>query len=369
IASTLGIGGAENVMSNLLTRLPAETTESRTYLLREPGPIGDKLIRSGIWCEHGLGRHRADPTVLARLVPRLRSFSPDIVFTLDHHNAMFWGRLASLVAGVPRRVAVSHSTGRMDNERSFTALDRVLMRQTDVVVALSDAHAGYLRDIEHIDGDKIEIIENGIDIELYSRVDEHTVSSTRLGLGIGDDGSVVTMVAAIRPEKAHDALLEASRIIITERPDLSLTYLIVGDGPARVELEAKRSRLGLDGSVNFLGSREDVPVILGLSDVLVLPSHAAVETLPLAVLEAMAAGVAIVASAVGSVPEIIQDGWNGKLIAPADAVGLSKAICHIVDNQRETERMIENARETVRRRYSVEHMVAKYQTLFERIAR
>jgi glycosyltransferase involved in cell wall biosynthesis len=369
IASTLVVGGAENVLLNLLNHLPPEKFETKTYLLREPGPSGETLIRTGADCEYGLGRHRAHPMNLVRLAARLKAFSPDVVFTLDHHNAMFWGRLASLIAGVPRRVAVSHSTGRMGSERSFTALDRLLMRQTDTVVALSDAHTEYLRKVEGIEAGKIVIIENGVDIGRYSCVDERLVARLRSDLGIGDTERVVAMVAAIRPEKAHDALLEAARSLGAERSDLELKYLVVGDGPARSQLESTRSRFGLDDQMLFLGSRDDIPEILALADVLVLPSHAAVETLPLVVLEAMAAGVPVVASAVGSVPDIIEDGWNGKLIAPADAVGLSKAICHIVDNRQETEQLIANARETVQSRYSVEQMVAKYQELFERLAR
>jgi glycosyltransferase involved in cell wall biosynthesis len=183
------------------------------------------------------------------------------------------------------------------------------------------------------------------------------------------DEHVVAMVAVIRPEKAHEVLLEAARILTADRSDLALKYLVVGDGPAREQLQATCSRLGLDDRVRFLGIRDDIPVVLGLADVLVLPSHAAVETLPLVVLEAMAAGVPVVASAVGSVPDIIEDGWNGRLIAPADAVGLSKAICHIVDDRQETEQMVARARETVQSRYGVEQMVAKYQGLFERLAR
>ena len=115
----------------------------------------------------------------------------------------------------------------------------------------------------------------------------------------------------------------------------------------------------------FLGERDDVPVLLALSDVLVLPSHDAVETLPLAILEAMAAGVPVVASAVGSVPDVIEDGVNGRLIAPADAHGLAGAVRDIMDDRAKSAQMAHNAGETVRTRYGVGRMVAGYQALFE----
>ncbi|UCG51096.1 MAG: glycosyltransferase, partial [Candidatus Latescibacterota bacterium] len=300
-----------------------------------------------------------------RLVPRLKRFGPDILFSLDHHNAMFWGRLSSIAARVPRRVVVSHSTGRMDSRKSFTAFDRLLMRFTDRVVALSATHAAYLRDVEEVDAAKIVVIENGIDATRYEKADRGVVDGLRRELGISDEHRVVAMVAALRPEKAHEALLEAADTLARDRPDLRLKLLIIGDGPRRGALEEMRNRLGLVSSVRFLGVRDDIPALLHLSDVLVLPSHPAVETLPLAVLEAMAAGTPVVASAVGSVPDIIEDGWNGRLIAPADAVGLSQAICHIFDKSQETQQIIEHARETVISRYTVQDMVSKYETLFE----
>ncbi|MEJ2722766.1 MAG: glycosyltransferase, partial [bacterium] len=241
VASTLVVGGAENVLFNLVTHLPPDKIDSRTYLLREPGPVGVKLIRAGARCEHGLGPKRGDPRILTRLASRFRSFAPQIVFTLDHHNAMFWGRLASLVARVPRRVVVSHSTGRMESAKSFTAVDRLLMRYTDAVVALSAAHTDYLRRVEGIDASKIEVIENGIDIDRFSHAERAAAATLRDELAIGDGEHVVTMVAAIRPEQAHDALLEAAAALAADRADLDLKYLIVGDGPARGDLEAARA--------------------------------------------------------------------------------------------------------------------------------
>jgi glycosyltransferase involved in cell wall biosynthesis len=136
----------------------------------------------------------------------------------------------------------------------------------------------------------------------------------------------------------------------------------------RESLDSKREALGLAERVRFLGRRSDIPELLHLSDVLVLPSHPAVETLPMAVLEAMAAGVPVVASAVGSVPDIIENGKNGRLIAPADANGLVSAICHIFDNGQETQQIIRRARETVENRYTAERMASKYGELFERLA-
>ena len=367
VASTLDVGGAEHVLFNLITRLPAERFETELLFLRSPGTVGLRLIRLGFPAVDSVGRGRQDPFVLPRLVSHLRSFAPDILFSIDHHNAMFWGRFASLLARVPRRVVASHSTGRMETRRSFTRLDRALMRWTDAVVALSGAHAGYLREVERIDPRKIVVIENGIDTARYEAVDAAKVERLRTELGLGEGDRVVSMIAALRPEKAHEALIEAARIIAERRPDLTLKFLVVGRGPRRQAIETLTTAAGLQESVLLIGEREDIPELLCISNALVLPSHAAVETLPLVVLEAMAAGVPVVASAVGSIPEIIENGVNGLLVAPADPVGLSEALCHIVDEREKTQGMIERARETVRQKFTVEKMLRGYVDLFDRL--
>ena len=367
VASTLGVGGAETVLFDLITRLPADRFESALFFLRAPGAIGLRLMRSGVPAVDSLERGRLDPSTLGRLASCLRSRKPDVLFSLDHHNAMLWGRLASLAAGVPRRAVASHSTGRMESRRSFTAMDRALMRWTDAVVALSGAHAAYLGGVEGVDPAKIVVIENGIDTRRYQEPDPAGVERARGELGLAEGDRVVSMVAALRPEKAHEALVEAAGILARRRSGLSVKFLVVGGGPRRAEIERLVTRGGLEKSVILAGEREDVPEILGLSDALVLPSHAAVETLPLVVLEAMAAGVPVVASAVGSVPEIIENGQNGLLIQPADPVGLSDALCHIFDELENTQRMIERARDTVRQRFTVEKMVRGYIDLFDRL--
>jgi glycosyltransferase involved in cell wall biosynthesis len=352
-------------MYELITRMSKDRFEKRVFFLRHSGPVGSKLLQQGVSGEAQVQKHRMDPRVLLRLRARLKAFSPHIAFCLDHRNAMLWGRLSSLLAGVPKRIIASHSTGRMNGKRSFTRLDRVLMNTTDSVIALSERHAGYLRTVEDIDPDKLVIIENGIDVERYEKVYPEGVAALREGLGISNGERVVIMVAALRPEKAHEVLLEAAQALTGEDP--AVRFLIVGDGPRRAHLEALSSRLDLGDRVIFAGNRDEIPELLHLADVLVLPSHAAVETLPLSILEAMAAGVPVIASAVGSVPDLIEDGVNGRLIAPASANGLTEAIRSILNSPKEAENLIRNARATVRSKYTAEKMVAKYEALFQRL--
>ncbi len=350
-------------MFEVADRLPGDRYRCAFYFLKARGTVGSRLLGRGHLVQEQLQGGRYDPTVTFKLAHRLRQFSPDILFLLDHHNAILWGGLAGVLGGVKKRVVASHATRRMGGRPSFNGVDRWVVRTASAVVALSDSHAAYLRDSEGIPGSKLVVIENGIDCERYANVDGKEAALERTRLGIGGEDRVVLMVAALRPEKAHESLLAAAAALVTS-PD-SWKFLVVGDGELREALESKAGEMGLGAQVLFLGERADIPVLLALSDVLVLPSHDAVETLPLAVLEAMAAGVPVVASSVGSLPDVLENDVNGKLITPADADGLARAVRDIITDRTKSARMTDNARETVRERYGVGRMVARYQALFE----
>ena len=321
------------------------------------------MFDAGVGGAERLQRHRFDPAAAIRLSRHLRRDPPDVLFILDHHNAMLWGRVAALLNGVPRVVVASHATGLFGRRRNFRLTDRWLLEFTDRVVALSRAHASYLAETEGVSPASITIIENGIPVDEYAAVDDDTRTKLERELGLRPQDRVVIMVAALRPEKAHEVFLDAARLLVASHSDLK--FLIVGDGPRRGELESMRSRLGLDEHVRFLGVRDDVARLLHLARVLALPSHPAVETLPLSVLEAMAAGVPVVATRVGSLPEVIDSGRTGVLIEPGDPRALAAAIADMVDDPVRSREMAEAARGVVQSRFSVEPMVDKYAALFQ----
>lgn len=367
VASTFTVGGSERVLSHLITRLPVARYRIRLYFLRESGKLGRALFTQGIGGAERLQHHRYDPATAIRLSRHFKRDRPDVLFILDHHNAMMWGRIAGLLEKVPKTVVASHATGLFGGKHNFRLTDRWLMEFTDRVVALSRAHARYLTETEGVAPGKIVVIENGIPVAEYGDIDAESVASLRRELGLLPEHRVVMMVAALRPEKAHEVLLEAARVLVASRDDL--VFLVVGGGQRREELESMRSSMGLERAVRFLGVRRDVARLLQLADVLALPSHPAVETLPLSVLEAMAAGVPVVATRVGSVPELIEDGHTGLLIDPGDPPGLAGAIATCIDESERSRVMADRAREVVAARYSVETMVEGYDRLFESLVR
>jgi glycosyltransferase involved in cell wall biosynthesis len=363
VASTFTVGGSERVLSQVITRLPRDRFRINVYFLREAGRVGRELFDAGVGGAERLQRHRFDPAAAIRLGRHLRGDPPDVLFILDHHNAMLWGRVAALLNGVPRVVVASHATGLFGRRRNFRLTDRWLLEFTDRVVALSRAHANYLVETEGVSPGSITVIENGIPVDEYAVVEDDSRAALGRELGLGPQDRVIIMVAALRPEKAHEVFLDAARLLVASHSDLK--FLIVGDGPRRGELESMRSRLGLDEHVRFLGVRDDVARLLHTARVLTLPSHPAVETLPLSVLEAMAAGVPVIATRVGSLPEVIDSGRTGVLIEPGDPRALAAAIAGMVDDPARSRKMAEAAREVVQSRFSVEPMVDKYAALFQ----
>jgi glycosyltransferase involved in cell wall biosynthesis len=247
---------------------------------------------------------------------------------------------------------------------SFGRRERVLLEFVTRLVAVSRTHARYLQAVTGAPDEQIRVIENGIDLAQWPMATPEARRGARDALGIDADEAVVTMVAAMRPEKAHDVLLEAVAMLGPER---RVRLVLAGDGPQRTALARMAEEAGIRSRVDFLGVRRDVARLLHASDVMVLPSRAVVETLPLSVLEAMACGVPVVASRVGSVPEVVEDGRTGWLVEPGNPVALAQAIAATLDGGVITRRVVDAARRRVEARYSIEHTTEGYQRLFEEV--
>jgi glycosyltransferase involved in cell wall biosynthesis len=367
VASTFGVGGAETVTGNILRRLSRERYDVRLYFLHEAGVVGRDLFAEGFAGVERLCRRRRDILGGFRLAQCFRSFRPGLVWCLDHADAMWLGRGAALVTGVPAVVIASHSTGLIDargrTRASFGWRERVLFEFATRLVAVSATHARYLRTVTGLSADRVETIENGIDLAHWPAVTPERRREARAALGLPAEDPVVVMVAGMRPEKAHDTLLRAVGLLKERR----LRVLLAGDGPRRSALEDTAEALGIRDRVDFLGVRRDVARLLHAGDVVVLPSLAVVETLPLSLLEAMASGIPVVASRVGSVPELVIEGETGRLVAPGDAEELARAIAATLDDADGTRRRAALARRRVEERYAIERATARYERLFDEL--
>ncbi|HEU4928253.1 MAG TPA: glycosyltransferase family 4 protein [Candidatus Krumholzibacteria bacterium] len=363
VASTFGVGGAERVTADVVRRLDRSRFEARMFFLHDAGVVGRELFREGFaGCERIMKR-RGDRLGALRLVSHLRSFRPHVVFCLDHHDAMTMGRLAGLISGANALVVASHATSLVGKRRLFDPLDRLLMEFTRRVVAVSRSHAEVLRRREGVERERIAVIENGVDLAAWPFVSERLRAESRAALELGPDDQVVLMVAGLRPEKAHEVLLAATARL--QDRGRRVRVLLAGDGERRAAIEAAAVALGVRANVEFLGTRRDIARLLHASDAVVLPSSA--EALPLALLEAMAAGTPVIASAVGSIPEVVRDGDTGLLIQPGDDVSLADRIGVILDDEARAAGLRVRARACVAQRYSIDETASRYQALFEEV--
>lgn len=322
------------------------------------------MSRYGLRIISNVAASKHDPGAATKLAGIMKKESVDILFCLDHHNAIFWGSIASKMAGVNKRVLSVHSTGLWGRKSSFTLSDRMVLPLFDKVVALAQPHAEYLEHGEGIPGDKIVVIHNGVDTSRFTPVGSPAErSNLRNQLELPDSIFVVTIVAALRPEKNHEMLLR----VAAKLPGEEYRFLVVGEGDEEKKLRELAVELSLGDTVRFMGRRGDIPEILSASDLFVLCSHPVVETFPLSVLEAMSSGLPVLSTRVGSIETILEEGKEGVIVEPGDTDALTDAIRALREDGQRRREISVRARRKVVERFSLDVMVERYVTLFKKL--
>jgi glycosyltransferase involved in cell wall biosynthesis len=241
-----------------------------------------------------------------------------------------------------------------DRTRARLLAQRFAYRTAHRVVANSLAAAEQLGR-EGVPDERIVVIPNGIDVDAFA-----TRSAAPEAVGPVSRSPVITMVANLRPEKGHDVLLRAARHVLQRVPEARLRF--VGDGPTRGRLVDLATSLGIGHAVEFLGHREDVPALLLDSAVYAFPSKT--EAFPNGLIEGMAAGLPVVASAVGGMLELVDHGHNGLLVPPGDEQALAVAILRLLSDTDTAVRLGRAARATIEERYSFDRMIAAFEQLY-----
>jgi glycosyltransferase involved in cell wall biosynthesis len=244
-----------------------------------------------------------------------------------------------------------HTVHRSDGDAvaAKPMLRRLLLRGVDTVVGVSEAA---LNEFARCNGSRIrrrKVIHNGIDLARFTAPRKVNALSPLIG-----------MVASASGDKDHETLLQAFAEILKALPAARLA--IAGEGPRAVELVRRAGALGVTKSVEFMGFRENVPDLLATFDVFVLASRT--EGLGIAILEAMAAGVPVVASAVGGIPEIVRDGATGQLFPAGDVAGLRDAVLKALREREWSARLAAAAAAMVRERFSNQRMCEQYREVY-----
>jgi glycosyltransferase involved in cell wall biosynthesis len=349
LLTSFDVGGTERQMAELIHRLDRAEFEVHVACFHRRGALEGRATEGAASTASFPIESFGQPLALRQLLAFARwcrRIGARIVHTCELYSNIF-GLPGAALAGVQLRIANRRELVTPDKSRRQLATQRLAYRAAHVVVANSTAAAAQLRR-EGVPSRKIRTIPNGVDCELFS-------PSGRAGR----IRRVIT-VANLRPEKGHDTLIASAASIVCHRGDVE--FWIVGDGPLRASLERHVQIRGLATRVHFLGERTDVPALLAASDLFVLPSQS--EACPNGVLEAMAAGLPIVASRVGGVPELLDSGETGVLVEPDAPERLAEAVIGLMNRPEVALRLGQAAREAAQRRFSLDRMVASFECLY-----
>ena len=230
----------------------------------------------------------------------------------------------------------------------------------DRVIAISESVKQHLINDFKVNEDKIRVIFNGIDVSKFTNQDIIDKGNIKAVLGL-KPGPVVGIVARLSDVKGHSYLIQAMRSVIKGVPDAQL--LIVGDGKEKDNLSKQVTGLKMGGNIKFIASVDETAQILPIMDLFVMPSLQ--EGLGLAVMEAQAAGLAVVASNIGGLSNLIQDGVTGLLVPPKDVHTLSAAIVELLRNLDKAEQFGRNGRKFIEENFSLEAMASKTEKVYE----
>lgn len=341
-------GGTERQMTELIRRLdPGRFTVHVACFHREGAWLPRVAERAASIVEfpiHGF----ANPATVQQFFSFARWCRREriaVVQTCDLYANIF-GLPAAALGGVPVRIG-SRRELNPDKSEAHIRLQRFAYRFATKVVANSPA-AQRILESEGLPTGSIAVIPNGLDPAAFPERSARPEVRT------------IVTVANLRPEKNHEALIAAAVLLVRRYPQLRFQF--VGDGPRRQALEQLAVQRGVARHIDFLGHREDVPALLAAADAFALPSRS--EAFPNGAIEAMAAGLPVVASAVGGLVDLIDDGRTGLLVPPGDPESLAQALATLIDSPARAAAIGRAAREDVHRQYSFDRMIAAFTHLY-----
>ncbi|HPM42230.1 MAG TPA: glycosyltransferase family 4 protein [Candidatus Omnitrophota bacterium] len=309
-----------------------------------------------------------DIPALFRLYTLMLKERFDIVHT-HTAKAGFLGRISARMAGCRAIVHTPHGHnlyGYFDSDVTeyIKRAERFAGKFCDKIIALTELEKKDMVRFKLAPEEKIEVIYQGLELERYRHRPERR-ALIRQSLNIPEGAMVVGTVARLEPVKGPDIFLEAAEMVGLEYP--ASYFIMAGDGDMREALKERSRHLSIKDRIIFTGWREDIPDIMSGLDIFALPSLN--EAVGMALIEAQAAGVASVASRVGGIPEVVQDGKTGILVEPGNPRALAEAISGLISDGEKRRRIAEAGWSFVSGKFRAEDMVSKVSDLYDRIRR
>ena len=351
----LEIGGAQRVLERLVTHLDAKRFHAIVVSLKAEGPLVHAFVQKGVRVVCLRMRGPRDALSLLGLVEILRDFRPHVLHTFMFH-ANVVGRVCGRVAGVPHIITSIHG---METRFYHLPLERLTWRFSDRVLFVADAIRRWAARAAGIQGAGTDVVYNGVPEPIATR------PGIRTELGI-QRARVVATAGRLVPRKGMRTFLQTAAILAPKFPDV--TFVVLGGGELDGVLRELSRQLGIESRVHFAGWRDDVTRALVGAEAFVYASRYG-EGLPTVVVEAMMAGVPVVATDVAGTREAVVDGETGILLGTRTPQTVADAVASLLSDPARARAMGEKGRERARERFSVEAMVDTMTRLYESFAR
>lgn len=354
ITNHLNIGGITSYVSTLSRGL--KLAGHNVYIASSGGELKETLEGNG--CEYIpvplRTKQEISPKIFIsawKLTRAIKKYNIDIVHS-NSRTTQVLGCLLEKLSGAPH-VSTCHGFFKK------RILRKIFPCWGSKVIAISEPVKEHLINDFKVDEKRINVIHNGIDVERFSKQERINKELVKLSLGLGS-GPVVGIVARLSDVKGHVYLIEAIKKVVSEYPGAQL--LIVGDGKMKQKLVYLTNSLGIEKNVFFLPQVIDTKDVLAAMDIFVMPSIR--EGLGLALMEAMASGLAVIGCDIGGIKTLIQDKYNGLLVKPKDIIGLAKAISDLLKDDQKRKVFGGNAKLFISSNFSQDKMVKETERLY-----
>ena len=364
---SLGSGGAEHLLPGIMENISKEKFSQRVCVLqvRENNPVAETIKTLGFPVDLVFVPNLRNPKNIPNLLKYLRQHQPDVVHTqLEFSDTL--GSLATKLLKIPS-VSTLHTLDAPEkSDRTYwrhRLMWTSLRHYADRVISVSDSARQQQIQAGALPPEHIITLYNGINLVPFVPEGHPHPKKIRAQFGIPEDGFLMISVAVLRKPKGIQYMLDAMPQIVGAQPNAY--YLIVGDGENMTALQEQRQALGLENHVRFAGFRSDIAALLAASDLFVHPTLD--DALPTVLIEAMGAEKPLVASAVGGVPELLEDQVNGILVPPTDVNALAAACLKLIEDPARAAQMAQAGRKIANEKFSIATQIEKLENLYEEL--
>lgn len=354
IITSLGLGGAEKLLLHYLRNLDKDKYSLYVCCFREkPDDLIPEMSEFAEIINLKI-KNKFNPIVIISIIKLVQKIKPDII-----HTHLFQPRVYTTIAQIfskrPVLITQKHSIVNPRKHHLFILFEMLSIRLNDKVIAISESVKKSLKKYEFIPENKILVLPNCIDYKKFHNISEREIIQNKKEIVIG-------IVGRLEIEKGIKYLLLAMKIILTKFPNARLE--IIGDGSQSKELKELSKKLGISNSVIFFGKFTDVIPFYNKMDVFVLPSI--LEGFGIVLLEAMAAGVPVIATHVDGIKEVVIDGECGILVPPKNPEAIASSFTRLIENPQLTKKIIEEGFKRAKL-FDVQEHVMKLDSLYNNL--